>query len=145
MISINPWELFWTVINFFLLYFILKKLLYKPLVRFMDERKARIDSALAAEKEARELFEGEQAQFEDEKARLIHEAKVKTTAALEARRAKAARDFREQSAQKRQEMKTSVADIGDEERARFEENESALAELLVNKLLCVDSPAGDGA
>ena len=145
MISINPWELFWTVINFFLLYFILKKLLYKPLVRFMDERKARIDSALAAEKEARELFEGEQAQFEDEKARLIHEAKAKTAAALEAKRAQAARDFREQSAQKRREMKTSVADIGDKERARFEENEAALAELFVNKLLRVDSPTGDGA
>lgn len=135
MISINPWELFWTVINFFLLYFILKKLLYKPLIRFMDARQARIDRGLAAEKAARELFEGEETLFKNEKARCLHEARSKAAAELEERRARYARDFREQSAKMRQEMKISVAETDGKEQASFEANEAALAELLVDKLL----------
>lgn len=135
MISINPWELFWTVINFFLLYFILKKLLYKPLIRFMDARQARINQGLAAEKAARELYEGEEALFRDEKTRCLHEARSKAAAELEERRARRAREFREQSAKMRQEMKISVAETDNKERASFEANEAALAELLVDKLL----------
>ena len=54
MLSINISETIWTVINFFLLLFVLKKFLFDPVSRFMDERQARIDAGLEAERQARE-------------------------------------------------------------------------------------------
>lgn len=52
MLSINISELVLTVISFFLLLFLLKHFLYDPLIRFMDERNARIEEGLDAEKQA---------------------------------------------------------------------------------------------
>ena len=45
--SINVSEVIWTVICFFALLFVLKKFLFGPLVKFMDERQARIDAGEA--------------------------------------------------------------------------------------------------
>ena len=52
MLSINISELVLTAISFFLLFFLLKRFLYDPLLRFMDERNARIEEGLDAEKQA---------------------------------------------------------------------------------------------
>ena len=52
MLSINISELVLTAISFFLLFFLLKRFLYDPLIRFMDERNARIEEGLDAEKQA---------------------------------------------------------------------------------------------
>ena len=52
MLSINFSELFWGIFNFFLLLFLLNRFLYKPLIKFMDDRKARIDAGLDEEKKA---------------------------------------------------------------------------------------------
>ena len=54
MLSINFSELFWGIFNFFLLLFLLNRFLYKPLIKFMDDRKARIDAGLDEEKKALE-------------------------------------------------------------------------------------------
>ena len=54
MLSINFSELFWGIFNFFLLLFLLNRFLYKPLIKFMDERKSRIDAGLDEEKKALE-------------------------------------------------------------------------------------------
>ncbi len=142
MISINPWELFWTIINFFLLYFILKNLLYKPLLKFMDERQARIDAGLAAEKKAQEALMGSKALLTDEKAKCTQDARnllERDKSASEARQAQLARAYREQSVQKRQELKKTVAETANEEQARFEENEEELTELLISRLLSADT------
>ena len=142
MISINPWELLWTIINFFLLYFILKNLLYKPLLKFMDERQARIDAGLAAEKKAQEALMGSKALLTDEKAKCTQDARnllERDKSAYEARQAQLARAYREQSVQKRQELKKTVAETANEEQARFEENEEELTELLISRLLSADT------
>lgn len=141
MISINPWELFWTVINFFLLYFILKNLLYKPIIRFMDERQARIDAGFAAEKKAQEALTSSKAQLTDEKAKCAQDARERLErdkAAYEAKQAQLARAYHDKSTQKRQELKKTVAENVNEEQARFDENEQELAELLITRLLCAD-------
>ena len=46
MLSINPSELIWTVLGFLVLLFLLKRFLYDPLTRFMDERSARVQAGL---------------------------------------------------------------------------------------------------
>ena len=53
MLSINFSELIWTIINFLLLFFVLKRFLFKPLLSFMDARQAKIDAGTEAERQAR--------------------------------------------------------------------------------------------
>ena len=52
MLSINISELIWTIINFFLLFFVLKRFLFGPLLSFMDARQAKIDAGTEAQREA---------------------------------------------------------------------------------------------
>lgn len=54
MLSINISELIWGIINFFLLYFLLKRFLYTPLISFMDKRRQRIEAGYEEEKRALE-------------------------------------------------------------------------------------------
>lgn len=71
MLSINFSELFWGIFNFFLLLFLLNRFLYKPLIKFMDDRKARIDAGLDEEKKA---LEEEQANNDGHRGRARREA-----------------------------------------------------------------------
>ena len=59
MLSINPSETIWTILGFFVLLFLLNQFLYKPLIRFMDERRARIDAGLNEEREAQAALDEE--------------------------------------------------------------------------------------
>lgn len=142
MLNINIWELLWTVVNFFLLLFILRNLLYKPIVRFMDERQARIDAGLEAERRAQEALDSERAQLQDEKDRRLQQAKDSSETAkadYEAKRAQLTKRLRSSSADKRQELKKTVAEISGGERARLETDEKELAEQLLEKLLSAET------
>ena len=44
--SINVSEVIWTIVCFFALLFVLKKFLFDPLIRFMEQRQAAIDHGL---------------------------------------------------------------------------------------------------
>ena len=74
MLSINVSELIWTIVNFVLLYFLLKRFLYTPVVRFLDARQARLDEALKKEAEARAAVEESEQRIEEDKARRREEA-----------------------------------------------------------------------
>ncbi|MBD9243212.1 MAG: hypothetical protein EGQ45_03960, partial [Clostridiales bacterium] len=67
-LSINISELIWTVICFFVLLVVLKKLLFDPLVSFMAARDARIQDGISAGRKPKslcQLIEG------------IHEQKIR--------------------------------------------------------------------
>lgn len=64
MLSINVSELILTIISFFLLMFLLKKLLYDPVLRFTEARQERIDAALNEARLADECIQ--QAESENE-------------------------------------------------------------------------------
>ena len=49
-------ELIWTVINFFLLMFLLKRFLFIPVIRFMEKRKAGMDAKIKEEQAAETHF-----------------------------------------------------------------------------------------
>lgn len=68
--NIDLWTSILTVISFFLLYFLLNTFLFKPLLKFMDERKARIDAGLEEGKKAK--------QAKDENRRALDEDIKKT-------------------------------------------------------------------
>ena len=63
--------LFFTIINILVLYFILKKLLFKPVTNFMDNRTNKIDEALKMAAEAKSKL----ASMEDEHQRRLKEIK----------------------------------------------------------------------
>lgn len=61
-LEISVPEFMWTVINFFVLLFLLKRFLYDPVLKFMNERSARIEAGLSEGKRAEKaLAENEQA------------------------------------------------------------------------------------
>ena len=62
MLSINISELLLTVLSFFVLMFLLNKLLFKPVIRFREERQSRMDESFRQESLAKE----QQAQAQEE-------------------------------------------------------------------------------
>lgn len=50
--SINVSEVIWTIVCFFALLFVLKKFLFDPLTRFMEQRQAAIDQGLEKGRDA---------------------------------------------------------------------------------------------
>lgn len=137
MLTINISEVIWTVINFFLLYFLLKRFLYEPLVRFMDERQARIDagrnemarvnSALSAE---RESVSAKLAASEAEAKRIVAEAGAADEA--NARRL-SARLTDDRNAEK-QRLEQSVNAQLERESSELAQKNAELARLLAEKL-----------
>ena len=65
-LQISVPEFILTIISFFLFMFLLNKILLKPVLSFMDARRARIDAGLAEGKKA-------EAELEENKAKLAQE------------------------------------------------------------------------
>lgn len=64
MLTINPSETIWTIIGFLALLFLLKRFLFDPILRVMDERRARIDAGLDEERQAQDALDEEERQLE---------------------------------------------------------------------------------
>lgn len=67
LISIDPFSMIVTIINLFILFFILKKFLFKPVQKIFDKRKAEIDKLYG---------DAEQAQSAAEKDKKIYSEKL---------------------------------------------------------------------
>ena len=90
--SINVSEVIWTIICFFALLFVLKKFLFGPLVKFMDDRQARIDAGEAVRRESEQRMQENAAALEESWKARSNETKVLLSqgkADAEALRAKA--------------------------------------------------------
>ncbi|MBR0207433.1 MAG: ATP synthase F0 subunit B [Oscillospiraceae bacterium] len=138
MLSINVSELIWTIVNFFLLYFLLKHFLYTPVSRFLDARQARLDEAKAKEAEARAAAEENEKEIEAGKA--LHREKAAELLA-EAQRVDAERS-REAFAEAEKEAARSLEDAHaalrseqERERASLEGDTPELADILAKRLL----------
>ena len=139
MLSINPSEVIWTILCFFALLFVLDRLLYRPLVRFMDERKARVDAGLNEEAAARAAIEEEERDLEREREERLHEAQNELRAEKdrsEERRAEALREAKQLAAETAEQGKNEAAALreqtGRELRLRRDELAGRLAERLLN-------------
>lgn len=104
--SINVSEAIWTIICFFALLFVLKKFLFDPLIKFMDQRQAGIDAGLEKGREAQRKKEENAAALREswkersaEAKQLIAEGKAadeeERSRVLEAAHAQAARDIQD--------------------------------------------------
>ncbi len=138
MLSINFSELFWGIFNFFLLLFLLNRFLYKPLIKFMDDRKARIDAGLDEEKKA---LEEEQANNDGIEAAL-DEKRVEAKSIIEKAGAENKVSHSQAISEARSDAEKTVLDAREnaakvekqlEERVKQQSQE--LARLLADKLL----------
>jgi len=112
MLSINISETIWTVINFFLLYFVLKKFLFGPILKVMDARQAKIDAGREAEQAAQQAV--------DENQEKLSEAKNEA-------RAEAAQLLSSARAEDERRAEAALAQARDEARAAHEAGAQALS------------------
>ena len=138
MLSINISELIWTIINFFLLYFLLKRFLYKPICEHMDARQARIDAGLEKEREARAVLEAEDARLEEEKQTARDAARTLLQQTEEQAAAEREESLRQAKLQAKEDQRLALEQLQSQSRQEEEllaEAEPALAELLARRLL----------
>ena len=138
MISINISELIWTVINFFLLLFLLNRFLYKPVIDFMSRRQARIDAGLQEEEEARAAVGKNDEQLRAEKARAQEEAKAllaQNAEKIDKHSAEALQEAKKACQQDRKDMEAALADKQRQTGEELRDAAPELAAILTERLL----------
>jgi len=129
-LKIDLSEMIWTIINFLLLMFLLKIFLYKPLLKFMDAQKSRIEEGLAKGEKALQAREENAKQLEEnlqksnsEARRILSEARAadeRTKAGILNRANESAASIRSLASER----------IAGEEKAAAEDVEKSLPELV---------------
>ncbi len=138
MISINISELIWTVINFFLLLFLLNRFLFKPVTSFMENRQARIDAKLKEEQDAKAAIEENDERLLEEKARSREEAKTilaQNAEELEKRNAETMQEAKKNSVQNRKASEEALAEKQKRTAEQLRTETPELAALLAERLL----------
>ena len=138
MLSINVSELIWTIVNFFLLYFLLKRFLYTPVVRFLDARQARLDEAEKKEAEARAAADEIDRQIEEQKALRREEAAEILAEAQKADAEQSRQSFaeaKEAAARALEDANAALRAEQERERATLASDTPELAAMLAERLL----------
>ncbi len=138
MISINISDLIWTIINFLLLCILLNHFLYKPVLRFMDDRQARVDAKLSEKRDAEAQAAENDARLEAEKAKSRDEAKrilSQADADTEEQHAAAMLQAREDAAQDRKDAEADLEARREKTAEKLSEATPELADLLARHLL----------
>lgn len=138
MLSINFSELIWTIINFFLLYFLLRHFLYKPVVRFLDARRARLDDAREKEAGARTAAEENEKEIEERKTLRREEAAGILSKAQNAdteRSQQALSEAKEKAARALEEANRALLNEQEREKAVLDADTQELAAMLAEQLL----------
>ena len=138
MISINLSELIWTVINFFLLLFLLNRFLYKPVTTFMADRQARIDAKLSEEEQAKEQVAENDRRLQDEKAKSREEAKnllAQNAEEIEKRNAEILQEAKKASTQNRKASEAALAAKQEKTAEQLHAAAPELAALVSERLL----------
>ena len=128
--TLDLWTVILTIVSFFLLYFLLNTFLFKPIIKFMDDRKARIEGGLEEGKKARQAKEENQRQLEEELRRTGGEAKQVLADAKsmdEADRAKALESARDDATAA---LKDARSRIGEEKKAAEASVSESMPELV---------------
>lgn len=145
-LQISVPEFIWTIINFFLLMFLLKIFLYDPILKFMDKRQANIDAGIAEGKKAEislaennERLSAEIARSGEEARELISEARG------EAEKAKneTLSEAHAKAADIHNEVCSRVSDEETSEREAIEESLPELVNVLTKRLLHSDESLSD--
>lgn len=145
-LQISVPEFIWTIINFFLLMFLLKTFLYKPVLNFMDKRQAAIDEGIAKGKEAEraltennEMLSAEIVQSGAEARTLVAEAREEAEKA----KGEVLTEAHAKAAKINSEVRSRVKDEEANERAAIEDSMPELVDVLTKRLLHGDDSLTD--
>ena len=86
IISVNLWQILISLANLFIIFLILKKFLWKPVKKVMDERKAMVDKQFADAAAAQERADADKAAWAEKLAAADDEANSRIAAADETAR-----------------------------------------------------------
>ncbi len=86
VISVNIWQILISLANLLLIFLILKKLLWKPVQKVMEERKAMVDKQFAEAADAQAEAEADKAQWAEKLATADQEAAARIAEADETAR-----------------------------------------------------------
>ena len=131
-------EIIWTVINFFLLLFLLKRFLYNPIIRFTEERQARMDAKLLEEKDAKARVAENEERILNEKTKSREEARqllAQSADALEKQHAQGMSEARAASSKRLKDGEAELAERRDKTAEKLREATPELAALLSKRLL----------
>ena len=147
-LQISTAEFLWTIISFFLFMFLLKKVLYEPVLKVMDAREERIKAGLEEGKNARKALDESKAQLAAELTEKSGEARqLVSEARAEAEKAKG--EVLNNAHTEAEELHKQVRErVSAEEAAAVSSVEGDMPELvaiLSNKLLHSDEVNSDAA
>lgn len=138
MLSINISETIWTVINFFLLLFVLKRFLFDPILKVMDARQAKIDAGSEAERKMQAALEENARTLDEQKSEARREAAALVNEAAEADSRRTVAAFtkaQEDAAALQQQGEERLQALHAEEAAVLSAKTPELAALLASQLL----------
>ena len=131
IIAIGPGDLIFLVINIVVLYFILKKLLYRPLANMMENRTKEIDEGLKLAEENRKRQEQLNAEYQE----TIQQARQEARQIVEkahSQRDEVLKEARKEAEQKTEEMlEKARSEMEAEKNKAFEELRQDIARLSV--------------
>lgn len=137
MLSINISELVLTIISFFILLFLLNRLLFTPVSRFMAERQARLDASLEKEREASGEVAANRQRVEEDKSASRDEAKtILANQRTEdgKKREEFVRRLTVENAGERRNAKARVDAMAKDARAQFDSEKDELVKTLAERL-----------
>ena len=136
--SINVSELIWTILCFFVLLFVLKKLLLDPILKVMDARKATVEEGLEAGRQAKiardendEALQQAKKDAAQQASALVQEAKNADEKARQAAVAEAKQSAAQSMKDRREQLKAEEQAVS----AELEQELPALVETLASALL----------
>ena len=135
--TIEPSLIVWTVLCFLALVLILKKLLFQPMLTFMDTRNAKIEAARKAKEDARTEYEAEARHLADERAAQEAQLRQSGAEALEQAQEELRRETTQKRAEAAQRLAENRAVLAEESERITRELEPQLSDLaldLVNHL-----------
>ena len=109
MISINA-TLILTIINFILLIFVLKTILFEPMMKYLDERAKKIDESLKLAEENKKRSEDMKIEHDQ----IVLEARTKASEIIDAATTNAAKESREILSEARTKAQDTVESAKDE-------------------------------
>jgi F-type H+-transporting ATPase subunit b len=145
LIDVVPGLMVWTIVTFFITFYILKRLAWGPIQKLIDERRDRIREALdeadKARHEARELRELTKAEREEAKAereRILDDSRRQGQAQFEQARAQADDDLKRRLEENKREIEAENRRMAEQIRRDVVELTLLAAEKVTGKSLDAD-------
>src|SRR3954470_15257310 len=145
LIDVVPGLMVWTIVTFFITFYVLKRLAWGPVQRMIDERRDRIREALdeadKARQEARELRELTHQEREEAKAereRILEDSRRQGQAQLEQARSQADEDLKRRLEENRREIEAENRRLAEQIRRDVIELTLLAAEKVTGKSLDAD-------